>query len=168
MHSRCPSPPAAKLALERTGGASWAAPRWHAGSRPLARRHPPTAGRSAAGWRPPDRWRAGRVSGGGQSRQQSAACHGSAGTSSCWRATPPPSCLGWRAVARAYWSKSVLPGSASCPPWARQRARTVAAPCLPHPPPRGPSGKHRLRPCHWFLSPPTPSRGLCWGALRVR
>jgi hypothetical protein len=28
----------------------------------------------------------------------------------------------------------------SCPPWARQRAQTDAAPCLPHPPPRGLGG----------------------------
>ena len=28
----------------------------------------------------------------------------------------------------------------TCPPWARQRARTAAAPCLPHPPFRGRSG----------------------------
>ena len=41
--------------------------------------------------------------------------------------------------------------------------------CPHHPPPKGQSGGHRLRPCHWFRSPPLPPHGgLCWGALRVR
>ncbi len=41
--------------------------------------------------------------------------------------------------------------------------------CPHHPPPKGQSGGHRLRPCHWFPSPPIPPRGgLCGGALRVR
>jgi hypothetical protein len=43
--------------------------------------------------------------------------------------------------------------------------------CPHHPPPRGKAvgtGSAPLRPCHCFLSPPTPSMGLCSGALRVR
>ena len=55
-------------------------------------------------------------------------------------------CRRWAAPAASWvaWARS-------CPPWARQRAPTDAAPCLTHPPPRGPPGRHRLR-----CAPPVP------------
>jgi hypothetical protein len=60
----------------------------------------------------------------------------------------------------------------SCPPWwgqTRSNGRYAFAPTIR--PPGGKvvgTGSAALRPCHWFLSPPTPSRGRCWGGLRVR
>ena len=35
---------------------------------------------------------------------------------------------------------------------------------LPHPPPKGQGGRHRLRPCHCFLSPPIPRTGALRGS----
>ena len=55
----------------------------------------------------------------------------------------------------------------SCPPWARQRARTDAAPCLTHPPPRGPCGRHRLRcapPVLLLPVTPNPLQGAVLGS----
>ena len=114
------------------------------------------------------------------------------------RLSPLASPLGRHAVARARLVVAVLPVSAAAsgpvtaalvqrragvPPqaaelpghWFRppvvgthepERQRLL---CPHHPPPKGQSGGHRLRPCHGFPSPPLPPRGgLCGGARRVR
>ena len=116
MHARCPSPPAAELALQRTGrSAALGAP-------------PPLQAetvRAVLGLQPPT--------------SASAAC-----------------------ARRQQLVPRGAPHRTAAPLWYL---------ALPHPPPRGTvvgTGSAPLRPCHCFLSPPTPSRGLCWGALRVR
>ena len=60
-----------------------------------------------------------------------------------------------RLIRRRRWAAPAASWAArprSCPPWARQRARTDAAPCLTHPPPSGGkavgTGSAALRPCH--------------------
>jgi hypothetical protein len=63
-------------------------------------------------------------------------------------------------------------GTASCPPWGGNRARTAAAPLPPPSAPQGASGRapaplrfpRATASCH----PQPPQGGLCWGALCVR
>jgi len=74
-----------------------------------------------------------------------------------------------RLIQRRRWAAPAASWAArprSCPPWARQRARTDAAPCLTHPPPKGPGGRHRLRcapPVLLLPVTPNPLQGGCAG-----
>jgi hypothetical protein len=76
-------------------------------------------------------------------------------------------CCRWTAPADCWATRR-----RSGPPSARQRARTDAAPCLTSSPPKGQRRKapaplrsaRATGSCH----PPSPSRGLCSEALRVR
>ena len=70
-------------------------------------------------------------------------------------------CGGWCSVAaRLPPLLAGLPGDCFRPPVVGahepERQRLL---CPHHPPPRGQGGRHRLRPCHWFLSPPIPLAG---------
>ena len=63
-------------------------------------------------------------------------------------AQPPADRSVQRLIQRRRWTAPAHGWAArprSCPPSARQRARTDAAPCLTDPPPKGHSGKHRRR-----------------------
>jgi len=83
-------------------------------------------------------------------------------------AQPPADRSVQRLIQRRRWTAPAHGWAAwprSCPPSARQRARTAAAPCLTDLPPKGlnkeGTGAAALCPCRWFLSPPNPRRGLC-------
>jgi hypothetical protein len=85
-------------------------------------------------------------------------------------AQPPADRSVQRLIRRRRWTAPASRWAArprSGPPSARQRARTVAAPCLTHPPPRGHRGRHRRR-----CAPPVPLLPVtpqppCEGALPI-
>jgi len=69
-----------------------------------------------------------------KARQEGAPPAGASGSAGGCRPGTP------RAAAPAARCPLGCGGAASCPPWARQRAPTLTAPYLPHPPSRGQSG----------------------------
>ena len=87
----------------------------------------------------------------------------------CLSAQPPADRSVQRLIQRRRWTAPAHGWAArprSCPPSARQRARTEAAPCLTNPPPEGHSGKHRRRcalPVPLLPAAPQPPLG----ALRI-
>ena len=129
--------------------------------------------RAGCGWRGVVRWRASRVGGGGQSRQQSAAWHGSAATPSRWRATrlvlacqptgvaPRPARSGSRPIGRigtASQRSRLRTGHGSAGAASRWRApagRWAARPLLPAP--RG--GDTRARTAEAPVPPPSAPQG---------
>ena len=85
-------------------------------------------------------------------------------TSVCLSAPAAPVCAAADTAPRLDSPRGRLGCQATfLPPSARQRARTDAAPCLPDPPPRGHTGRHRRRcalPVPLLpLPPPSPQGG---------
>ena len=81
----------------------------------------------------------------------------------CLSAQPPADRSVQRLIRRRHWTAPAHCWAArhhSCPPSARQRARTDTAPCLTSPPPRGlnkeGTGAAALCPCRCFLLPLSP------------